>query len=284
MYYNTIADLKNMDVVILAAGRGSRMGQYTHQINKVMLPITTTTQSTQSTQSTKTPILLETIKACKTNNLDNFIIVVGYQSQSIKNYFGNGEHHNIKINYINQKDIKGGTADAVKVAQSLVNTNQFLLVYGDIIPTANNIANLISISPNISCMGVRRVEDPTRFGVVETTNNNKIINIVEKSPNPPSNLINAGVYVLQNPIIFKYIEKTKKSARGEYELTDSIQMFIDGGGTMSAMSIHDGVKDIGTLLEYEKIIKIKVSIKQNNVQSQHCNLKSQHCNSVVAKI
>lgn len=234
-----------MDVVILAAGRGTRMKQYTNNINKVMLPL-----------QDKTPILAKTIEACKANGLKKFVFVVGYKAESIMKYFKDGSEFAIKTVYVHQDLSKKGTASAVDMAKPFITSKQFVLIYGDIIPTVQNIANLISIPSNTSSMGIRKVEDPSRHGVVVLDKQEeKIIRIVEKSPDPPSNMINSGIYVLQSPEIFKSIAQTKKSIRGEYELTDSIQMLIDDGGIMYQRNVQDGLQDIGTILEYEKLFK-----------------------------
>lgn len=241
-YFLRFLKFIEMQVVILAAGRGKRMGKYTQQKTKAMLPI----------GKNKTPLLSQTVANCQKNGLKKFIFVVGYRKEEIIDFFGSNDTDNESIfNYVEQMDIIGGTANAVKIAQKYINSDQFLLIYGDVVPSVKNIANILNLEPNTSAMGVRRVDDPRAYGVVELCDD-KIINIVEKSPNPPSNLVNAGLYVLQNPEIFKFIDQTRKSARGEYELTESIQKFIDDGGVMYHRDVQDGIKNIGTLEDYEK--------------------------------
>jgi bifunctional UDP-N-acetylglucosamine pyrophosphorylase/glucosamine-1-phosphate N-acetyltransferase len=99
-------------------------------------------------------------------------------------------------------------------------------------------------------MAVRTVPDPERYGVVQTKEDH-IIEILEKCQKPPTNLINAGLYVLDHHI-FKYIAQTPLSARGEYELTTSMQMFIDDGFVLRFGRI-DNVLDIGTKEIYDEI-------------------------------
>ncbi len=73
-------------------------------------------------------------------------------------------------------------------------------------------------------MGIVKVENPKEYGIVETKNN-KIVKIYEKMDEPFTNVINAGIYHFDKKI-FDYIKKTKKSTRGEYEITDSINMMV----------------------------------------------------------
>lgn len=238
-----------IQAVILAAGRGKRMGKYTEECTKVMLPIPTN-EDKHSTN--KKPMLARTVENCTLNGITDFVFVVGYRKDDIVKYFGNGKHLGVNVTYVVQNDICGGTADAVRVVENVLNTTKFILIYGDVVPSTDDIFNLVQkASKGQNVMGTRFVKDPSRYGVVEMNSRDEIIRIVEKSPNPPSNSINAGVYVLPNPEIFGYIRKTKKSPRGEYELTDSIQHYIEDGGVINSCPVSN--LDIGTQEEYEKL-------------------------------
>ena len=136
----------------------------------------------------------------------------------------------------------------------------FFLIYGDVVPTQSDIQRIFRIfntykleyyGNRIGVMAVRTVDDPQRYGVVEKDDSNNILRIVEKSPNPPTNLINAGIYIL--PIdIFTHIKNTQLSERGEYELTESIQKLIDSDVNVKVCEVT-GLKDIGTKQIYESM-------------------------------
>ena len=245
-----------MKVVILAAGRGKRMGEWTDGKTKAMLPI----YENPSDVKPK-PMLQITIERFRQSGFDEFIIVVGYRKYDIISHFGDGSSMGIKIKYVTQKNPCAGTADAVACSNyffdghdSIDDATSFFLVYADVIPTCQDIDNIfrkyISIEKKTcGVMAVRTVNDPQRYGVVELDENEAIIRIVEKSPNPPTNLINAGIYIL--PVeIFKFIKKTPLSVRGEYELTDSMQLLINSDIVMKTQAV-DGFKDIGTKQIYE---------------------------------
>jgi len=247
-----------MKVVILAAGRGKRMGEHTQATTKAMLPIQTDNGNHKFATKPMLQITIERFIECGFND---FVIVVGYRKNDIITHFGNGSSYHATIKYVTQKHICAGTADAVNCAKYFFDGDasgceSFVLVFGDVVPSIADIRSLHNkyVLSLCAVMGVRRVSDPHRYGVVEldTATNEKIVRIVEKSPNPPSNLINAGLYVF--PIeIFDHIRKTGLSVRGEYELTDSIQMMIDAGRVIVKVQDVQGVQDIGTKEIYEAI-------------------------------
>jgi UDP-N-acetylglucosamine diphosphorylase/glucosamine-1-phosphate N-acetyltransferase len=201
-----------MKALILAAGEGKRMRPLTYERPKVMLPIA------------GKPILEHLLEEVKEVGIDDFIFVVGYHDETIRGYFGNGERWDINLKYITQKT-QLGTADALRKAEDLVD-NQFLMLNGDTIVSAKDIKKVINNGGNMA-LGVIEVENPEDYGVVETEGG-RITKIHEKMRVPISNLVNAGVYALDESI-FGVLSKTGKSKRGEFELTDSLQLLIESG-------------------------------------------------------
>jgi len=201
-----------MQAVILAAGEGKRMRPLTYERPKVMLPIA------------GKPIIEHLLWEVKEVGINDFVFVVGYHDETIRDYFGKGERWDVTIQYVTQKT-QLGTADALRRTEGLVE-DKFLMLNGDTIVSAEDIRKVITDDTNIS-LGVIEVRNPEDYGVVETEGK-KITKIHEKMKEPPSNLINAGVYLL-NESIFKALSETDKSKRGEIELTDSLQLLIASG-------------------------------------------------------
>jgi UDP-N-acetylglucosamine diphosphorylase/glucosamine-1-phosphate N-acetyltransferase len=201
--------------VIIAAGEGNRMRPLTYSRPKVMLPIA------------NKPILEHLLIELKQVGIREFFFVVGYHDEQIRGYFGSGKRWDVSIEYSNQRK-QQGTADAVRMVSHSIRDN-FLLANGDVIVNSQDIRGLISHSGNV--MSLIELADVSGLGVAETRDN-RITRIHEKSTNPPSHLANAGLYLF-TPDIFKAIEQTEKSPRGEYELTDSIQLLIDKGEPVS---------------------------------------------------
>jgi len=196
-----------MKCVILAAGEGKRMHPLTFTRPKVMLPI-----------ANRPLIELNLLNAIDAG-LKDFIFIISYKSEMVRKYFGNGEKWNVKIDYINQgKPL--GTGHAIGIVEKFV--DDFIVLCGDTIFGKDDINKIIQ---NKTSMGLVEVENPQEYGIVETSEN-KVIKIYEKMDSPFSNTINAGIYHFNNKI-FDYIKKTEKSSRGEYEITDSINMLVN---------------------------------------------------------
>jgi UDP-N-acetylglucosamine diphosphorylase/glucosamine-1-phosphate N-acetyltransferase len=193
-----------MKCVVLAAGEGKRMHPLTFTRPKVMLPIA------------NKPILEWNLINAIATGLKEFIFVVGYKSEMVRDYFENGEKWNVYIEYVNQGKALG-TAHAIGMVEKFV--DNFIVLCGDTIFGKNDIQKIIKKEMS---MGLVEVEDAREYGIVELKGNN-IIKIYEKMEKPLSNSINAGIYHF-NKRIFDFIKKTEKSPRGEYEITDSINM------------------------------------------------------------
>jgi len=153
--------------------------------------------------------------------ITEFILVVGYRDEQVRDYFSDGSNWGVKIAYCSQKK-QMGTADALRMVEGMV-ADSFLMMNGDVILDAKDIKKVITRGGN--CLGVIEVADPTGLGVVEVSRG-RVIRIHEKTARPPSRLANAGLYSF-TPDIFKAIAATPKSPRGEYEITQSLQMLID---------------------------------------------------------
>ena len=200
-----------MKAVILAAGEGSRMRPLTYTRPKVMLPIA------------NKPILEHLLIEATEAGIKEFIFIVGYHDEQVRDYFRNGKKWGVKIDYITQRK-RLGTADAIKGVKALVVGN-FLVMNGDIVASKEDIVSLSSRGDNT--IGVKDVEDVRDLGVIEVSGG-RVIRIYEKTTRPPSNMANAGLYLF-TPVIFDAIAQTPKSPRGEYEITDSLQLMIEQG-------------------------------------------------------
>jgi bifunctional UDP-N-acetylglucosamine pyrophosphorylase/glucosamine-1-phosphate N-acetyltransferase len=196
-----------MKCVILAAGEGKRMHPLTYTRPKVMLPIA------------GKPILEWNLLNARAAGLKEFVFIVSYKSEMVREYFGDGKPWNVKINYVNQgKPL--GTAHAIGTVKPFV--NDFIVLCGDTIFGINDIKK---IAKNGTKIGLIKIDNATEYGIVELKGKH-VLKIHEKMDHPISNIINAGVYHF-NKHIFDYIRKTEKSPRNEFEITDSINMLVN---------------------------------------------------------
>jgi len=201
-----------MKAIILAAGEGTRMRPLTQNCPKVMLPIA------------NKPILEHVMLAVKNAGITDFVFVVGYRSETVRNYFGDGSKWGIHIDYIEQKE-QLGTAHAIGLAKDFVD-DRFLVLNGDVLVESSYLQKLMK-KKEVVVLSAKKVENPQEFGVIITHGNN-VSKIIEKPKSPSSNLANSGVYVFGQET-FDAIKRTNKSIRGEYEITESIQILIDDG-------------------------------------------------------
>lgn len=204
-----------MKAVIIAAGEGVRMRPLTYTRSKVMLPLV------------NKPIMEHLLLEAKKAGLTDFIFVVGYFEEKIRDYFGNGQRLGVKIEYVTQKK-QLGTAHALKMTRDLL-TERFVLLNGDGPILAEDILKVIKHER--PCMALQSVKNAQDLGVAEVADG-KVKYIHEKLDKPPSNLANAGLYLL-DAAIFPVIEKLEPSPRGEYEITGALQSFIDQGNDMA---------------------------------------------------
>ncbi len=200
-----------MEALLLAASEDIRMHPLTYTRPKVMLPLA------------NKPIMEHLLLEIKEAGVIEFLVVVGYHGEIVRNYFGNGEKWGITIDYITQRQ-QQGTASAVKRAECRVG-DRFLVINGDIVAKAEDIQKLVN-TDKITLI-LTEVDNPSDLGAVELEDN-KIRRIQEKTPKPSSKLVSAGVYLL-TPDIFPAITACPASPRGEYELTDALQCLIDSG-------------------------------------------------------
>lgn len=208
-----------MKAVILAAGEGSRMRPLTYTRPKVMLTIA------------NRPILEHLLIEAKTAGIEEFVFIVGYHDEQIRQHFGNGDKWGVGIDYYTQRK-QLGTADAVRTVKNMVEGN-FLMMNGDIMVNHRDIECLTKRRENT--MSLVKVEDARDLGTVEVSQD-RVLRIHEKVAKPPSNLANAGLYLF-TPEIFEAISQTPTSPRGEYEITDSLQLLVDHGCPVSYQEI-----------------------------------------------
>jgi bifunctional UDP-N-acetylglucosamine pyrophosphorylase/glucosamine-1-phosphate N-acetyltransferase len=210
-----------MKVVIIAAGKGTRMNPLTLSRPKALIPVG------------GKPLIEHTITALKNCGVDKIIIVIGHLKTQMQKYFDNlfaQSFQDLKITLIEQTEQKG-TAHALKFVEEFIDET-FMLINGDIITSEKNYKEVLNVfnRKRTSVFSLTEVADPSNFGIVDLSTNSHIKKIVEKPDreNAPSNLANAGIYILPNQV-FDAVRETPISSRDEYELTDSIQLLIDNG-------------------------------------------------------
>ena len=188
-----------MKAIVLAAGQGERLEPITHTRPKPFVPVLGKS------------LILRTIEHLTSLGIkESDIIVVG--NENFRNYF-----ESLPVSVVYQKEGKG-TASALRTV-SRIRADDLLIVYGDLYLERDAIKSVLDAGDN-AILGVK-VPNPKEFGVLVTDSSNNLTAIVEKPENPPSDLINGGVYRLDSDV-FSYLDRVGVSPRGEMELTDAV--------------------------------------------------------------
>ncbi len=215
-----------MKAVILAAGEGARLKPLTLYRPKCMIPLA------------GKPILEHLLVVLKENGIEEILIIIGYRKELIQNYFRDGKEFGVKIRYIEQKKLCG-TANAVSLSEEYVSNDDFLMIYGDLLIDSSvvKIARQKYAEKGLITLTLTTVKEPNRYGIVKTEKD-QVKKIVEKpKSNEFGNLANVGVYIFSKKI-FKAIQKTVKSQRKEFEITDTLNLLLKKGIPLASVEIE----------------------------------------------
>lgn len=235
-----------MKGIILAAGRGTRLRPLTHTRPKHLFRIA------------GQPIMhyaLENLREAGVGEVG--IVVSPYNKEDFQQALH--DFPGIKLEYIVQEEALG-LAHAVGVTRDWLSGSPFVLYLGDNL-FQNGIKPFVeAYRPGVSAViALVRVENPRAFGVAVLDEGGRIVQLLEKPKDPPSDLAVAGVYVF-GPEIMSIIASLKPSARGEYEITDAIQGLIDGGKTVLGQELEGWWKDTGQpadLLDANRLLLVE---------------------------
>jgi len=238
-----------MKAIIPAAGIGERLRPLTLTRPKVLLPVA------------EKPILGHILDRIIESGIEDVTLIVGYMGDQVIEYVKN--HYDLNLDFVEQKERKGlGHA----VWKGLNSSNEpVLILLGDTILDLNYYKFAQS---QYNIIGVMTVEDPRRFGIVEVKDG-WVSKLVEKPEKPLSNLAIAGIYLLQSQERLKkaieYIIENDITTKGEYQLTDALQVMLSWNDRMKTENI-EACYDCGTrktLLETNRHLLEKIDYKAN---------------------
>ncbi|MFC7679251.1 sugar phosphate nucleotidyltransferase [Paenibacillus sp. GCM10028914] len=206
-----------MKAIILAGGTGSRLYPLTKVTNKHLLPVG------------RYPMIFHAVQKLRQTGLIDILIVTGKDHMGdVVNLLGSGREMGVSFTYKVQ-DEAGGIAQALSLAEHFVANDQMVVILGDnvfeddITPFVNNFKGQNKGAKIL----IQQVEDSTRFGVPELQGD-QIISIEEKPQYPKSNYAVTGIYMFDHTV-FDIIRTLKPSARGELEITDVNNAYIERG-------------------------------------------------------
>jgi len=202
--------------LITAGGKATRLRPLTQVINKQLLPIY------------NKPLIYYPIETLKAAGVTEILLVSGKDhAGQFLNLLGSGRELGVKISYEVQ-DEPGGLAQVLGMGEVFADGGDIMMILGDnIYEDIDVIAEGASKFTKGATVFLKQVPDPERFGVPEFKEG-KIVRVQEKPTNPKSDLAITGLYLFDNRC-FEVVRNLKPSDRGELEITDVIQWYVERG-------------------------------------------------------
>ncbi len=227
--------------VVLAAGKGTRMGGVTSETPKPMLLVK------------GKPMLEHILEGLAAVRVEEFFIVVGYHHEMIERYFrGWGSTQSpggpLRLEFRVQDPVDG-TGSAARLAKDFAGDDPFLLTYADILCDPSEYvrcAGILAQDPNTAAvLAVKAVDDPWQ-GAAVYEEGGRIRSIIEKPPKGTSTTHwnSAGFYAFR-PVLFRYLDRLEPSPRGEYELTSALDMMLEDSLDLRISPIEGEWRDVG---------------------------------------
>ncbi|MCL4243332.1 MAG: nucleotidyltransferase family protein [Dehalococcoidia bacterium] len=221
--------------VLLAAGRGTRLGGLTHDIPKPLLEVG------------GRPIIFRILEGLAGAGVRDVTVITGHLADVLEGALGDGGRWGLAVRCVRQERLDG-TATATALARPFLRDSPFFVGWGDIVVDAANYARVIEGAGTTgAAIAVNEVDDPWAGAAAYVDATMRVLRVVEKPPKGMSTTRwnNAGLAVLP-PAIWAEVDRLEPSMRGEYELPRAIAALVDSGHAVVAVPVEGPWFDIGT--------------------------------------
>ena len=229
--------------VIPVAGVGTRLRPHTHTLPKVLLHVA------------GKPILAHILDDLPGLGIRRAVLIVGHMGDLVREYV-DAHYQDLEVTYVEQAEPMG-LGHAVSLAAPFADDGRVLIILGDTIFEADLAPVLAG---GVNSIGVKEVQDPRRFGIVELGPDGRVTRLVEKPEQPTSNLAITGIYYFHRgrPLFDALAELQRRDLRtkGEFQLTDAMELLVSRGEVITTFPV-DGWYDCGkteTLLETNRVL------------------------------
>ncbi len=242
--------------LILSGGAGTRLRPITHTSAKQLVPVA------------NKPVLFYGIEALVDSGVKEIGIIIAPETgDEIREAAGDGSQFGAEITYIVQ-DKPAGLAHAVLTAEDFIGDSPFVMYLGDNLlrdGLRDLVASFRADEPHALIL-LTPVDDPESYGVAEL-DGERIVRLIEKPKEPPSNLALVGVYLFTSAI-FAAARSLEPSWRGEYEITEAIQALIDDGHKVQSEVVRGWWKDTGQLADMLEANRLVLEELETRVEGE----------------
>ncbi len=242
--------------LILSGGKGTRLRPITHTSAKQLVPVA------------NRPVLFYGIEAMATAGITDIGIIIAPETgDEIRDAAGDGSQFGVAITYIEQSE-PAGLAHAVLTAEPFLGTEPFVMYLGDNL-LQGGISDLVQAfvtnEPDALIL-LTPVPDPENYGVAEL-DGERVVALVEKPPEPKTDLALVGVYMF-TAAIHDAARAIEPSARGELEITDAIQYLVDSGRRVEPHIVVGWWKDTGRLEDMLEANRLVLDTIEERVEGE----------------
>lgn len=241
-----------MKAVVPAAGQGTRLYPQTHTKPKPMVRVA------------GKPILGHILDGLVESPIDEVVIVVGVMRDHVVDYVDAEYADRLDVTYVEQASTEGLGHCIYQARPAFGPDESMCIILGDMLfesAYAEFIAAHRALGDVDGSIGVKRVDDPSSYGIVSIDDDGRIVDMVEKPADPPSDLAISGIYFIEDTAglfdaLAHLVEHDIRGAGNEYQLTDAFTRMLDEGATLGTFDVVDWY-DCGrpeTLLEANRVL------------------------------